>query len=297
MQVLAAIRERRQLCALILILALVAANVCVYRVVVARKELTVTVLDVGQGDAILLRGPTGVTVLVDGGPDASVLRELGAALPYGTHHIDAVVETHPDADHIGGLPEVFARYDIRYFLSPGIPDKTNAAAALAAAASAEPGLHEVAARRGMRLTLGGLPGQGGAYADILWPDRDPAKFDTNFGSVTMHVVYGSTSFMLMGDLPSPIENYLVRLDANDGELPSSVLKAGHHGSKTSTSDAWLAALSPRIVAISVGAGNRYGHPSQETLDRIASIGARILRTDQSGRIIFISNGTDIAVSP
>ncbi len=270
------------------VLLLVIANVFIFHAVLTRPELEVAVLNIGQGDSILVRSPAGITMLVDGGPDASVLRELGAVLPFGTRTINVVVETHPDADHIGGLPEVFARYQVDYFLSPAIPDTTNASAALAAAASAEPGLQTIAARRGMRLNLGG-----GVYVDVLWPDRDPSKFDTNFGSVTMHVVYGTTSFMLTGDLPSPIEDQLVALDANDGELPTDVLKAGHHGSQYSTDDAWLAALRPSMVAISVGAHNRYGQPASSTLARIEHEGAQILRTDQLGRLVFVSDGNSI----
>ncbi len=271
----------------IIAVLLIATNVFIYSLLLARPQLRVTVLDIGQGDSILIEGPTGITMLIDGGPDRSVLRELGAVLPLA-RHIDAVVETHPDKDHIGGLPDVFDRYSISYFINPGIPGTTNAAAALTAAAAAEPGLTVVTAKRGMRLNLGG-----GAYADILWPDRDASRFETNYGSVTMHLVYGRTSFMFTGDLPSEIEDYLVRLDAHDGELKTDLLKVGHHGSKYSTDNAWLAALQPSLAAISVGATNTYGHPTPETLARIASEGAVIKRTDLEGRLLFSSDGVRI----
>src|SRR5207248_2711106 len=149
------------------------------------------------------------------------------------------------------------------FMEPGIPDGTNAAAALAAAVQAHPAVKHLIARRGMRIDLGG-----GAYADVLYPDRDPSKLDTNNGSITMHVVYGTTSFMLTGDLPSEQEDWLVALDKGDAELPTDMLKAGHHGSKYSTDDAWLAALHPSMVAISAGKNNPYGHPAPETISRI-----------------------------
>jgi beta-lactamase superfamily II metal-dependent hydrolase len=270
------------------ILALIFVNVFIYQTALAPRELTVTVLDIGQGDAILVRGPTGVTMLVDGGPDRGVLRELGAVLPLYTRTLDAVVATHPDKDHIGGLPDVFQNYEVKNFIEPGVANDTGAAKALAAAASAEEGLTHTIARRGTRFDLGG-----GAYADVLYPDRDVSKLETNMGSVTMRLVYGATSFMLTGDLTTDIEDWLLVLDKNDGALDVDVLKAGHHGSKYSTSAAWLAALSPASVAISVGAHNSYGHPTPEVLSRVEAEGAEVLRTDKEGRITFVSNGASV----
>ncbi len=252
-------------------------------------ELRVSVLDIGQGDAILVTGPTGIQMLIDGGPSGqAVLSALGNEMSMVDRSINLVVETHPDADHIGGLPAVFNRYDVGAFMSPGIPDDTSAAAALAAAVKSEPNITQLTVRRGMRVELGD-----GAYADVLYPDRDPSKMETNNGSVIMHVVYGATSFMLTGDLPSTVEDWLVELDKNDGELAVDVLKAGHHGSKYSTDDSWLAALHPSMVAISAGANNPYGHPAPETISRIQSEGATIYSTVDSGTLDFMSNGIQI----
>ena len=254
-----------------------------------QHTLRVSVLDIGQGDSILVEGPTGITMLVDGGPSGQGdLAQVGRELGLFDRHINLVVETHPDADHIGGLPAVFNRYQVGAFMEPGIPDSTNASAALAAAAGAEPGVDHIIARRGMRINLGG-----GAYADVLYPDRDPSKMDTNNGSITMHVVYGSTSFMLTGDLPSPVEDWLTQLDAGDGELPTDMLKAGHHGSKYSTDGAWLAELHPSMVAISAGLNNPYGHPTPETIARIKNEGATIYSTLGKGTIHFVSDGAII----
>ena len=272
----------------LVILLLVVVNIFIFQKVLSPRVLTVSVLNIGQGDAILVRGPTGITMLVDGGPDRAVLRELGAVLPVGQRRIDAVVETHPDRDHVGGLPDVFANYEVKHFLEPGIPNDTNAAAALTSAAYAEPDLVQIVARRGMRLNLGGS-----AYADILFPDRDVSKVETNDGSIVIRLVYGKTSFMLTGDLAAPIEEWLLVLDKDDGELQSDVLKAGHHGSKYSTSAAWLATLNPAIVAISVGARNSYGHPTPETLSRVKDEGAIVYRTDKEGRLVFTSDGVNV----
>ena len=143
----------------------------------------------------------------------------------------------------------------------------------------------------MHIDLGG-----GAYAEVLYPDRDMSKETvTNDGSITMRVVYGKNSFMLTGDLPSLVEDWLIRLDGNDGELKTDVLKAGHHGSKYSTTSEWLHAVDPETVAISVGKDNRYGHPAPETLSRIEEEGSKILETEDVGTIDFVSDGKSISV--
>ncbi len=254
----------------------------------ASHALHVSVLDVGQGDSILIESPTGAKMLIDGGSGKVVLSALAQQMNIFDRSIDMVVETHPDKDHIGGLPSVFDRYRVSYFMEPGIPNDTGATVAVLAAAKAEPSVKHVTARRGMRINLGG-----GAYADVLYPDRDPSKLDTNNGSVVLHVVYGTTSFMLTGDLPSEQENWLLALDRKDGELKSDVLKAGHHGSHFSTDDEWLAAVHPSMVAISAGKDNTYGHPAPATIARIQKEGAAIYSTIDSGTLEFVSDGKTI----
>jgi competence protein ComEC len=217
-----------------------------------------------------------------------VLREVGAVLPFWKREIDAVLATHPDGDHIGGLPDIFERYQINYFIEPGIPRDTGVAKELYARVAKEPGIERITARRGMRLDLGG-----GAYADILYPDRDPSKMEINDGSVVVRLSYGTTSFMLTGDLSSKIEDWLLVLDEKSGKLPVTVLKVGHHGSKYSTNEAWVAKISPQVAAISVGARNSYGHPTFEVLERLTATGVKVERTDLSGRLIFISNGKEV----
>lgn len=250
--------------------------------------LRVSVLDIGQGDSILVQGPTGIQMLVDGGPDHSVLRQLPKEMSLFDRSVDLVVETHPDKDHIAGLVDVFDRYSVSYFLSPGIPNDTSTTATLEHAVAVEPGVRQLIARRGTRIHLGG-----GAYADVLYPDRDVSHLETNEGSVVMRVVYGSTSFMLTGDAPSDIEDHLISLDPTAHDLESTVLKAGHHGSKYSTDDAWLAAVHPKIVAISAGANNRYGHPNADTIARIEKEGAQILSTIDRGTLRFSSDGVSV----
>lgn len=275
---------------LIVVAALLAINFAVWQTMLAEhsNRVRISVLDIGQGDSILVQGPTGIQMLIDGGPDHSVLRELPREMGLLDRSIDFMVETHPDKDHIAGLAYVLNDYAVSYFMSPGIPDKTQAFVAVNDAVAKEPGIKTFTARRGMRIHLGG-----GAYADVLYPDRDVSMLATNEGSTVLHIVYGKTSFMMTGDLPSDKEEYLVGLDANDSELQSDVLKAGHHGSKNSSSDTWLAAVHPNIVAISAGKGNTYGHPNPEAIARIKNEGARIMSTIDSGTLDYISDGNTI----
>ncbi|MEK7099524.1 MAG: MBL fold metallo-hydrolase [Patescibacteria group bacterium] len=249
-------------------------------------RLTVSFLDVGQGDSILVRGPTGIEMLIDGGRDRSVLRRLPGVIGPFDRSIDLVVETHPDADHIAGLADVLERYRVHYFLSPGIENDTATTKRLLADVAKERGLTAFTARKGERIHLGG-----GAYADVLYPDHDVSKSETNAGSVVLHIVYGGTSFMLTGDLPSSGEDHLVTEDG--ATLKSDVLKAGHHGSRTSTDSGWLAAVGPSTVVISAGKDNSYGHPHPETLDRIRLQGAAILSTIDEGTITFTSDGVTL----
>ncbi len=252
-------------------------------------RLNVSVLNIGQGDSILLQGPTGLTLLVDAGPDRSVLAGIAAELGPLNRHIDMIAETHPDADHIGGFIYVLENYYVSQFMTPGIPDGTAVFIKIENTVAARPHIKRLVARRGMRILLGG-----GAYVDILHPDRDMSKEGvTNDGSTTMHVVYGSTSFMLTGDLPTSVENWLATIDSTDGELKTDVLKVGHHGSKYSSGDTWLAALNPSIDAISVGKNNRYGHPASEALARMKNQGAKVYETENEGTIDFVSDGKTI----
>lgn len=248
--------------------------------------LTVSFLDVGQGDAIFIEGPTGRQVLVDGGRDRSVLRQLGKRMGPLDRSIDMVVATHPDADHIGGLAGVLKKYRVDAFMTSGVPNDTTPTMALEDAVTNEPILHPVFAKRGMRVLLGG-----GAYADVLFPDRNVEHVETNTGSIVLRVVYGSTSFFLSGDSPESVETWLTRLDGE--ALDVDVLKAGHHGSRTSTGEALLAVATPEVVVISAGKDNSYGHPHEEVLTRIADAGAVTVSTAEEGTVTFVSDGTRI----
>jgi competence protein ComEC len=248
-------------------------------------QLRVSVLDVGQGDAILIEGPTGIQLLVDGGPDRTVLSRLPREMGLFDRTLDAVVATHPDKDHIAGLVEVLARYRVGSILESGVAHDTTFTDALEERVRVEPDATRLLARRGMRLHLGG-----GAYADVLFPDREVREVESNAGSIVLRVVYGATSFMLMGDAPTAVEDYLVTTAGSGNGLASTVLKAGHHGSRTSTGDRWLEAVSPQVVVFSAGKENQYGHPHGEVVSRVAGFGATTVSTADSGTLRFVSNG-------
>lgn len=249
--------------------------------------LRVSFLDVGQGDAIYIEGPTGIDVLVDGGRGRQVLRTLPKEMGFFDRTLDMVVATHPDADHIEGLVEVFARYRVESFLEPGVLHDTPQAVALHESVQKERDVETLLARRGQRILLGG-----GAYADVLYPDRDVREVETNDASIVLHVVYGETEFFLSGDAPMSVESYVLYLEREG--LQSDVVKAGHHGSKTSTGDALLNATNPTFVVVSAGKDNSYGHPHDEVVERILATGAVLLETSKEGTITFVSDGKTVS---
>jgi competence protein ComEC len=252
------------------------------------RGLTVSFLAVGQGDAALIESPTGRRMLVDGGRDRAVLRELPKVMPWWDRTIDVVVATHPDADHVGGLFDVLERYRVSYILEPGVRHDTPQAESLLTAVSREvgSGAERVLARRGQVIDLGA-----GAYAHILFPDRDVSGLETNTASIVMRVVYGDTSFLLSGDSPIVIEEYLVALDGKG--LKSTVLKAGHHGSRTSTSPLFVGYVSPEWGVFSRGCENEYGHPHQEVVDIFGLFGVSTKDTCTDGTVTFVSDGVQL----
>ncbi len=268
------------------LLVLVLSNIAVFGYLTrpVSHELTVSFLDVGQGDAILIEGPTGIEMLIDGGKDRSVLRELPRLMGPLDRSIDIVVATHPDADHIGGLPGVFDRYRVTRFFEPGREGDTSLYESLEVSVDRELGIQKGVLRNGMRIHLGG-----GAYADILHPEDNVAQLrETNDASIVMRVVYGDTEFMLTGDASAWVEDRIVA--RYGGVIASDVLKAGHHGSKTSTSPTFLAAVDPSIVVVSAGRDNSYGHPHEDVVARIRESGAMLVSTIEFGTITFVSDG-------
>ncbi len=249
--------------------------------------LTVAVLDVGQGDSIYIQSPTGVEVIIDGGPNNAILRELPKVMKPFDREVDAIIATHPDADHIAGFIDLLARYEIKNFIEPGIYKDTVTAQRLEEEVD-ESKIPRYKAVRGMLLDLGG-----GARLRILSPDFDVSVLSSNKaneGGIVAQLVYASTTVLFMADVPAKVESHLVEIDGEN--LDSDILKIGHHGSRTSTDDEFVSVVTPDVAIISVGSDNRYGHPTEDVLDTLASHNIKTLRTDLEGTIKFISNGRE-----
>lgn len=197
---------------ILLLVVLVIGNVLVYRAAFALPVLEVDVLDAGKGNAVLVRGPNGKTLLIDAGKDAGILRALGSALPMWRRNIDAVVLTSVSAGFVGGLPEVMKRYRVSTLVRPRVQGTRGQEAALAAAVSAEHGLRQFTGERGQRFSLGD-----GAYADVLWPPSTVSALNISDGAVVLRISYGATSVLIQNDLPPRASKWLATLDAG---LPS-----------------------------------------------------------------------------
>jgi len=250
--------------------------------------LTVSFLDVGQGDAIALRSPAGRWLLIDGGPkgpqgDAGRRVVVPWLRGHGATQLAAIVATHAHLDHFGGLPAVLDVFDPAFVLEPGEPVPDPGYLGFLGAVESD-GAEWRPARSGDRLELDGVT------IDVLSPDSAWAasQTDINEESVVLLVTYGGTRLLLAGDAGMPTEAHLA---GHVGHV--ALLKVGHHGSRGATSDRWLDELRPEDAVISVGARNRYGHPAPETLGRLRTHGVTVLRTDERGTITFTvsSNGT------
>lgn len=249
--------------------------------------LTVSFLDVGQGDSIYIESPTGTEVLIDGGADSTVLHRLSEVMPWWDRSLDMVIGTHPDADHIGGLIDVFSRYKVGTIMQSSVLGSTQTWNAFEKDAKDETP-NVLNAERGEVIQLGG-----GAYLEVLAPDRSVPNLETNTACVVTRLVYGKTSFMLSCDAPQAIEDYLVELDGT--RLKSDVLKPGHHGSKTATSPLWVGYVEPQYAVFSRGCNNKYGFPHAQTVATLQAFGIPIEDTCKQGTITFLSDGNKVTL--
>lgn len=244
--------------------------------------LKVYFLDVGQGDAIFVQTPDGAQMLIDGGPDESILRELGEVMGPFDKTIDVVLATHNDKDHIGGLVDVLARYQVSAIMRTNNQHDTSVVEQLVKRIETEQAIL-IFPTAGERYILGAS-----TTLTVFSPVGDVSNYESNASSLVIKIEYGDTSFFLTGDAPIGIEEYLTH--AYPKELKSTVLKLGHHGSRTSSSEIFLASVSPSYTIVSAGQGNSYGHPHAEVVEKVTEVGSRLLSTAKEGRVTFVSDG-------
>ncbi|MDP3710543.1 MAG: ComEC/Rec2 family competence protein [bacterium] len=253
------------------------------------QNLLVTFFDIGQGDAALVEIPGGNQILIDGGPSSQILSKIGKTLPFWDRSIDLLILTHPHADHLDGLLEILKRYEIDMVIESGvdhsIPEYKEWQDLLE-----DKKTKVIIAKAGQKVKLGRS-----TELQILSPFKNftsQTVKNIHEAVVTARLKHNQNSILFMGDAEKSTEYRLLfeSLNSKFLILDSSVLKVGHHGSKTSSAEEFLKAISPKYAIISAGRKNRYGHPHQEVLDRFEKLGIKIFRTDLVGDVHLISDG-------
>jgi competence protein ComEC len=256
-------------------------------------KLHVYFLDVGQGDAILAITPAGGKVVIDGGPSPGALTtHLGRRMAFYDRRLDLLALTHPHDDHAIGLVEVLERYDVGQVIDPAQPATTPAYTHWLELLK-EKGVVAYKGRLGafQPIDLGN-----GVTLTVLHPPEKllaGTESDENNNSLVLRLAWGQVSFLLPGDIEEEGEAVLLQ---SSPSLRSTVLKVPHHGSKTSLSPAFLAAVNPRVAVISCGADNKFGHPNAGTLDKLEEAGCTVLRTDQNGTVEVVTDGEQMWVN-
>jgi len=252
------------------------------------RFLEVIFFDVGQGDAIFIETPSYHQILIDGGPDSTILEKLSKEMPFWDRSIDLIILTHPERDHLTGLIEVLEKYKVENILWTGIVRDTAEYKEWKKLIEEEKAEIFIA-KAGQKISC--LTWQiKQCDLEILQPfeSLEGKEFkDSNNTSIISKLVFGKNSFLFTGDAYKNVEVELINKEA---EIDSDVLKVAHHGSKTSSSEEFLKAVSPEIAVISVGRENKYGHPNEEVLELLEKYGIRVLRTDKDGDIKIISDG-------
>ncbi len=251
---------------------------------VSNHNLQFHFIDVGQGDSSLIITPKGKTILIDAGDEAHAKKVLSYVREQGIEKLDLVIATHPDADHIGGMDKVIKNFDIDVFAMPDVSAKTNQYKQIQRELKAKK-------MKATRLYQGDeVQIDDDIDFEILSPVKGKKYDDTNEYSIVAKIVYKDTSFILMGD--ATMENE-VDIINNVPDIDIDVLKLGHHGSSTSSSDYFITKTSPKIAIISCGKNNKYGHPHQEVMRVLKKHGVTPYRTDEMGDIVITSDGKEI----
>jgi competence protein ComEC len=244
-------------------------------------KLSVYFLNVGQGDATYIKTAAGDDILIDAGKNEAG----GAVVDYlkqlGVDDLEVLISTHPDADHSGGLDDVLHKFKVESVYAPKVSHSTNTFRDFLLAVKAEK-LTIKEAKAGVVLPLKGIT------AKFVGPVKAYGT-DLNDWSAVLHLTYGKEKFLFTGDAETKSETDMIRTKQS---VKADVLKVGHHGSKSSTSIAFLKAVAPKYAVISVGK-NSYGHPTKQTLDRLKSAKVTTYRTDLNGTVAAFSDGKSI----
>jgi len=234
-------------------------------------------LDVGQGDSALLTLGDGTRILIDGGPDWSTLEKLGRYMPFFDRHIDMLILSHPNSDHMVSFPEVLRRYSVGALVTAGTIYNSGIYASTLSSASAH-GVPLVTMYAGHTLALGE------STLEVMWPPkRMPNGFskNENNASLVLRFTHAGKRVLFTGDMESIVEKTLIEADV---DMKADILKVPHHGSKSSSTVEFLRAVQPSIAVISVAKNNSYGHPHPDVVARLMTIGSEIKRTDELGDI-------------
>ena len=250
----------------------------------ASSDLEVYFLDIGQGDAILIKTPFGQNILIDGGPDNKVINHLSENLAWWDKQIDLMILTHPHSDHVGGLADVVSRYKVEKILYTGVIHSSPDYIAWLEIIR-DCGIPLIIIDRPQTIKLGE-----DCRLDILYPRESilgKEVSNLNNSSIVIKLIYKEAKFLLAGDIELETEQELL----NSGiDLSAQVFKANHHGSDTSNSQEFLQAVNPEIAVIQVGKENDFGHPSRRVIKRLERMGVKVFRNDLDGTVKVISDG-------
>lgn len=252
--------------------------------------LEVVYFDVGQADSELIRLPGGQNILIDAGTSATQDELVEELRSLGAETLDLVVATHPHADHIGGMAEVIEQLDVRKVVMPRVAESetpTTKTYENLLQSIADEGLSITPAEPGTELW-----NENGAVLTVLGPNGSEYGNLNNY-SVVLRLTFGEDSFLFTGDAETECEEEML---AKGYDLSATVLKCGHHGSETSTSQAFLDAVSPQYAVISCGVDNDYGHPDAVTLDKLSTAGVEVFRTDLQGTITAVTSGSGVTIT-
>jgi competence protein ComEC len=250
-------------------------------------NLTMSVIGVGQGDAILLTFPHNESLLIDGGKESEGPTVVAYLRSVHITHLDGVVATHPDADHIGGLMSVLNSVPVSHVYDVGL-SKSSATYATFLQLIAQKNLTYTKSRAGDT-----IPIDSATAVFVVNPPQSisATQAPNNDDSIVIKVTYQRVSYLLTGDAESPAEAQMV----SAYNCSAYVLKVAHHGSNSASSTSFLRAVTPHIAVISVGANNTYGHPAPQVLARLAAVNAAVYRTDTQGTIVVTTNGQTVDV--